>query len=147
MKQRSLSTASGTTNLTTTNKQIFEFNVRFPWCYGPEFVAVDLRKWLCCDWGQDTLYRTRISLEDGYLESFNSKLRYEFLNGEIFYSIKKRRVLVERWRAHFNTLRPHSSLAYRPSAPEASLANEKGHGEAENAPCIPLPHAPDDGAI
>ena len=59
--------------------------------------------------------------ENGYCESFNSKLRDEFLNGEIFYSIKELRVLAERWRIHYNTVRPHSSLGYKPPAPEAWL--------------------------
>jgi transposase InsO family protein len=57
--------------------------------------------------------------ENGYCESFNSKLRDEFLNGEIFYSMKELRVLAERWRVHYNTIRPHSSLGYRLPAPEA----------------------------
>jgi transposase InsO family protein len=61
-------------------------------------------------------------VENGYCESFNSKMRDEFLNGEIFYSIKELRVLAERWRKHYNTVRPHSSLGYRPPAPEAWLA-------------------------
>jgi len=117
----------------------------FPWCYGPEFVAVDLCKWLAAT-GAKTLYIEPGSpWENGYCESFNSKLRDEFLNGEIFYSIKELRVLAERWRVHFNTLRPHSSLGYRPPAPEAWLAKDKGHGEVENAARIPLLHTPDDG--
>jgi putative transposase len=112
---------------------------------GPEFVAVDLRKWLAAT-GAKTLYIEPGSpWENGYCESFISKLRDEFLNGEIFYSIKELRVLVERWRVHFNTLRPHSSLGYRPPAPETWLDNSKGHGEVENAPRIPLLHTPDDG--
>ena len=57
--------------------------------------------------------------ENGYCESFNSKLRDAFLNGEIFCSMKELRVLAERWRVHYNTIRPHSSLGYRPPAPEA----------------------------
>ena len=61
--------------------------------------------------------------ENGYCESFNSKLRDEFLNGEIFYSILELRVLAERWRVHYNTVRPHSSLGYKPPAPEAWLAS------------------------
>jgi hypothetical protein len=60
--------------------------------------------------------------ENGYCESFNSKMRDEFLNGEIFYSMKELRVLAQRWRRHYNTVRPHSSLGYRPPAPEAWLA-------------------------
>ena len=57
--------------------------------------------------------------ENGYCESFNSKLRDEFLNGEIFYSLKEAQILTERWRVHYNTVRPHSSLGYRPPAPMA----------------------------
>ena len=53
--------------------------------------------------------------ENGYCESFNSKLRDEFLNGEIFYSMKEIRVLAERWRIHYNTVRPHSSLSCKAS--------------------------------
>ena len=57
--------------------------------------------------------------ENGYCESFNSKLRDELLNGEIFYSLAEARVIIEAWRVHYNTVRPHSSLGYRPPAPEA----------------------------
>jgi putative transposase len=89
---------------------------------GPEFVAKDLRKWLAKT-GAKTLYIEPGSpWENGYCESFNSKLRDEFLNGEIFYSMKELRVLAERWRVHYNTIRPHSSLGYRSPAPEAWLA-------------------------
>ena len=57
--------------------------------------------------------------ENGYVESFNGKLRDELLNGEIFYTLKEAQTLIERWRVHFNTKWPHSSLGYRPPAPEA----------------------------
>ena len=57
--------------------------------------------------------------ENGYNESFNGKLRDELLNGEIFYSLKEARVLIEQWRRHYNTIRPHSALGYKPPAPEA----------------------------
>jgi putative transposase len=57
--------------------------------------------------------------ENGYIESFNGKLRDELLNGEIFTSLLEAKVLVEQWRRHYNTVRPHSSLDYRPPAPEA----------------------------
>ena len=94
---------------------------------GPEFIAEDLRKWLA-DIGARTLYIEPGSpWENGYRESFNSKLRDEFLNGEIFYSMKELRVLAEPWRVHYNTVRPHSSLGYRPPAPQACLpANHAG---------------------
>ncbi|WP_443026099.1 integrase core domain-containing protein [Sphingomonas sp. PB2P19] len=58
--------------------------------------------------------------ENGYNESFNGSLRDELLNGEIFYSLAEARVLIEAWRRHYNTIRPHSSLGYRPPAPAAA---------------------------
>ena len=57
--------------------------------------------------------------ENGYSESFNGKLRDELLNRKIFYNIKEAKVLIENWRMEYNTVRPHSSLGYRPPAPEA----------------------------
>jgi transposase InsO family protein len=59
--------------------------------------------------------------KNGYNESFNGKLRDELLDREIFYSLREAEVLVERWRRHNNTVRPHSALGYRPPAPEAVL--------------------------
>ncbi len=83
---------------------------------GPEFVARDLRKWLAKT-GVKALYIEPGSpWENGYCESFNSKLRDGFLNGEIF-AVMEFRVLAERWRVHYNTIRPHSSLGYRPPVP------------------------------
>ena len=61
----------------------------------------------------------RSSWENGYIESFNGKLRDELLNREIFYTLKEAPVLIENWRYEYNTIRPHSSLEYRPLAPEA----------------------------
>ena len=85
----------------------------------PEFIALRLRQWLA-DVSAQTLYIEPGSpWENGYCESFNSKLRDEFLNGEIFYSLKEAQILTERWRVHYNTVRPHSSLGYRPPAPMA----------------------------
>ena len=101
--------------------------------YGPEFVAKDLRKWLA-DTGAKTLYIEPGSpWENGYCESFNSKLRDEFLNGEIFYSLREVQVLAERWRVHYNTIRPHSSLGYKSPAPETWQPEVKtGYGEVES---------------
>jgi hypothetical protein len=57
--------------------------------------------------------------ENGYCESFNGRTGVELLNGEIFYSLPEAQSIIERWRNHYNTKRPHSALAYRPPAPEA----------------------------
>ena len=59
--------------------------------------------------------------ENGYCESFNARLRDEFLNGEIFYSLKEAQILIENWRRHYNTIRPHSSLNWKPPAPESVI--------------------------
>ncbi len=115
---------------------------------GPEFVAKDLRKWLQ-NTGAKTLYIEPGSpWENGYCESFNSKLRDEFLNGEIFYSLKEVQVLAERWRIHYNTVRPHSSLGYKPPAPAAQTGGTNtGHGKVESQERLPLFHAPDCGYL
>ena len=108
---------------------------------GPEFVAKDLRKWLAAT-GSKTLYIEPGSpWENGYCESFNSKMRDEFLNGEIFYSMKEVKVLTERWRVYFNTERPHSALGYRPPAPAAwQTKAPPRHGKVESKQRFPLSH-------
>jgi transposase InsO family protein len=79
-----------------------------------------VRRWLA-GVGAKTLYIAPGSpWENGYCESFNGKLRDELLNGEIFYSLKEARIVIEQWRKHYNTIRPHSSLGYRPPAPQTS---------------------------
>jgi putative transposase len=86
---------------------------------GSEFIATAVQTWLG-QIGVKTLYIAPGSpWENGYNESFNGSLRDELLNGEIFYSLAEARVLIEAWRRHYNTVRPHSSLGYRPPAPEA----------------------------
>ena len=93
---------------------------------GSEFTAHAVRDWLGRI-GVKTLYIEPGSpWENGYNESFNSKLRDEILNTEIFYTLKEAKVLIERWRHHYNTIRPHSSLGYRPPAPETILPNVDG---------------------
>jgi len=85
---------------------------------GPEFTAKLVREWLA-RLGSNTLFIEPGSpWENGYNESFNGKLRDELLNGEIFYTLKEAKILIEQWRRHYNTIRPHSSLNYRPPAPE-----------------------------
>ena len=88
---------------------------------GPEFIAIALREWLR-RLNVKTLYIEPGSpWENGYCESFNSKLRDEFLNREVLYTLKEAQTLIEWWRRHYNTLRPHSSLGYRSPAPKSML--------------------------
>lgn len=104
---------------------------------GPEFIATALRDWLG-RLGVKTLYIEPGSpWENGYCESFNSKLRDELLNGEIFYSLKEAQVLIEWWRRHYNRLRPHSSLGYRPPAPSAVLPGPPPPKYGATASAIP----------
>ncbi len=67
---------------------------------------------------QDRVHRAGSPWENGYIESFNARFRDELLNGEIFYSLKEAQIIIEQWRQHYNTKRPHSALGYRPPAPE-----------------------------
>ena len=85
---------------------------------GPEFIAHNLRNWLAAVGAKTAYIMPGSPWENGYCESFNSKLRDELLNGEIFYTLKEAKIVIEGWRQHYNTIRPHSSLRYQPPAPE-----------------------------
>ena len=86
---------------------------------GPEFCAKAVREWLR-DLGVETLFIEPGSpWENGYCESFNGRLRDEFLNGEVFYTLQEAKILIEEWRREYNEIRPHGSLGYRPPAPQA----------------------------
>jgi len=84
---------------------------------GPEFIAEIIRAWLQRLHVKPLFIEPGSPWENGYIESFNGKLRDELLNGEIFDTITEARVITERWRKRYNTIRPHSSLGYRPPAP------------------------------
>lgn len=92
---------------------------------GSEFTAKALRDWIG-SLGVKTAYIEPGSpWENGYNESFNGKLRDELLNREIFYSLKEAQILIEQWRRHYNEIRPHSSLGYRPPAPQVIVSGNK----------------------
>ena len=96
-----------------------EPSLSFRRCYGPEFIARALRDWIAAVGSTTAYIEPGSPWENGYCESFNSKLRDELLDGEMFFSLAEAQVLIEAWRRHYNTVRPHSSLGYRPPAPEA----------------------------
>jgi len=92
---------------------------------GPEFIAEAVRQWIKAV-GSNTAYIEPGSpWENGYCESFNARFRDELLNGEIFYSLKEAQIVIEQWRQHYNTKRPHSALGYRPPAPESIIPMEE----------------------
>lgn len=86
---------------------------------GPEFTANRVRDWLNCVEVQTLFIEPGSPWENGYIESFNGKLRDELLAREWFDTLLEAKVLIERWRRHYNTVRPHSSLGYLPPAPAA----------------------------
>lgn len=90
---------------------------------GPEFIAKNLKIWLKKLEVQPLYIEPGSPWENGYIESFNGKMRYELLNGEIFFSLLEADVIINRWRHHYNTVRPHSSLGYKPPAPQVFMPN------------------------
>jgi transposase InsO family protein len=86
---------------------------------GPEFTAIAVREWLKALGVRTLFIEPGSPWENGYIESFNGKLRDELLNGEIFDTLVEAKVLIERWRQKYNRFRPHSSLGYKPPAPVA----------------------------
>ena len=85
---------------------------------GPEFIAAALREWIAAVGAKTAYIEPGSPWENGYVESFNGTLRDELLNGEIFYTLAEAKIVIEQWRRHYNTVRPHSSLGYKPPAPE-----------------------------
>jgi putative transposase len=92
---------------------------------GSEFTAKITREWIGGVGVKTAFIEPGSPWENGYNESFNGKLRDELLNGEIFYSLKEAQVLIEQWRRHYNEVRPHSSLGYKPPAPQAIVTGNK----------------------
>ena len=106
---------------------------------GPEFTAQAVREWIAkvgartlfiepgSPW--DEIVKKSIHWIDfrsiGYNESFNGKLRDELLNVELFNDLREAKVLIERWRKHYNTARPHSALGYKPPVPETIFSADQ----------------------
>ena len=107
---------------------------------GPEFVAEAVKGWIAGVGAATAFIEKGTPWENGYVESSNGKLRDELLRGEVFNSLREARVLIGRWRRHYNTERPHSALGYRPPAPEVvtgSLVPPRRPGPEGSAP---VPH-------
>ena len=111
---------------------------------GPEFLAKAVQDWIAAV-GASTAYIAPGSpWENGYVESFNARLRDELLDGEIFYTLKEAKIVIESWRRHYNAVRPHASLGYRPPAPEVFVPALAAWPSArpQTAPTATLPLAP-----
>ena len=99
---------------------------KFPTCYGPEFVAQAVQDWIAAVGAKTAYIAPGSPWENGYIESFNARMRDELLNGEIFYSLKEAQIIIESWRQHYNAVRPHASLGYRAPAPETFVPGLAG---------------------
>ena len=104
---------------------------------GPEFVAVAVRNYLEALKVQTLFIEPGSPWENGYIESFNGKLRDELLNAEVFLHIDEVRYVVDRWRMDYNHYRPHSSLDYMSPAAFAAIAKNRSGPRSENFPPAP----------
>ena len=87
---------------------------------GSEFVAKAVQDWIAAVGAKTAYIAPGSPWENGYVESFNARLRDELLDGEIFYSLREAQIIIESWRRHYNTVRPHRSLDLQPPRPRAS---------------------------
>lgn len=85
---------------------------------GPEFVSKKIVNWFKLLEVSPLFIQPGSPWENGYCESFNGKMRFELLNGDIFYNLTEAKVIIENWRHHYNTIRPQFALGGRPPAPE-----------------------------
>ena len=104
---------------------------------GPEFIAKAVQEWIAAVGAKTAYIAPGSPWENGYVESFNARLRDELLDGEIFYSLREAQVIIEGWRQHYNTVRPHASLGYKPPAPEVLVPGLTARPSARDGSASP----------
>lgn len=104
---------------------------------GSEFIAQAVQDWIKAAGAKTAYIAPGSPWENGYVESFNARLRDELLDGEIFYSLREAQVIIESWRRHYNTVRPHGSIGYRPPAPEVFVPAFAAWPAAQPRPASP----------
>jgi putative transposase len=111
---------------------------------GPEFIAKAVQEWIAAVGAKTAYIAPGSPWENGYVESFNARLRDELLDGEIFYTLREAQIVIESWRRHYNAVRPHASLGYKPPAPEVVIPALAAWPSAHTrqAPTATLPLAP-----
>lgn len=109
---------------------------------GPEFVAKAVRDWIAAVGAKTAYIAPGSPWENGFIESFNARLRDELLNGEIFYTLREAQIIIESWRWHYNTVRPHASLGYKPPAPEVFVPAFAAWPAAQSRPAPTATLAP-----
>ena len=85
---------------------------------GPEFIAKAVQNWIGAVGAKTAYIAPGSPWENGFIESFNARLRDELLDGEIFYTLREAQIVIESWRRHYNAVRPHTSIGYQAPAPE-----------------------------
>jgi putative transposase len=105
----------------------------FLMCYGPEFIAKAVQDWIAAVGSTTASIEPGSPWENGYCESLNAKLRDELLDGKVFDTLKEASVVIEPWRRHDNSIRPHSSLSDQPPAPEVILWPTEPNGSVPTA--------------
>ncbi len=103
-----------------TSKQRF-----LPRCYGTDFIAQKVRDRIAAVGARTAYIEPGSPWENGCCESFDARFRDELLNGELFHTLREAQILIEQWRVHYNTVRPHSALGYRPPAPESIVPMDR----------------------
>ena len=88
---------------------------------GPQFVAKTVRNWIAAVGAKTAYFEPGSPWENSYCESCNARFRDELLNGEVFYALKEAQIIIEQWRRHYNTIREHGALGYRPPAAAAII--------------------------
>jgi transposase InsO family protein len=115
---------------------------------GPEFVAKAVRDWISAVRAKTACIAPGSPWENGHIESFDARLRDELLNGEICYSLREAKIVIESWRRHYNAVRPHASLAYRAPPPEVIILIPHpttwlaAQPRPPSPAMLPLPHVP-----
>jgi len=111
---------------------------------GPEFIAKAVQEWIAAVGAKTAYIAPGSPWENGFIESFNARLRDELLDGEIFYTLAEAKVVIESWRRHYNTIRPHGSLGYKPPAPEVFVPAMAARAASQPRPATPpaLAHRP-----
>jgi putative transposase len=104
---------------------------------GAEFIAKAVQEWIAAVGAKTAYIAPGSPWENGFIESFNARLWDELLNGEIFYVLKEAQVVIESWRRHYNTLRPHGSLGDKPPAPEVFVPAMSARTAPQPQPASP----------
>src|SRR5829696_6738358 len=111
---------------------------------GPEFVAEAVQAWITAVGAKTAYIAPGSPWENGFVESFNARLRDELLDGEIFYTLREAQIVIESWRRHYNAVRPHAALGYKAPAPEVFVPALAAWPASQPRPTPPamLPVAP-----